>query len=258
MFTRLEPTNHPRLNVKAKDAQWLLSGRNRHQQRTYGGNIDGLYGVSTGHAADRMRYWLGYAKPNQDGAFGPLLYSYLVANNNPAYKKLPLANRLRRKQRLAAEAKRKAAEKALLESPKRKALAQALTKVGVHEIGHTNWNEFGKWYGFNGVAWCAEFVSWAFRDFKGGAMKTALARQFMYWAREGRFGLRITYHPEPGDIVVYDHGQGHVGIFVDGDARHFRAVEGNTSCSGGSWDNGGEVCVQNRDRSRNPVFVRVP
>ena len=92
----------------------------------------------------------------------------------------------------------------------------------------------------------------------GGRLRTALAFQFMYWAEAGTFGLRRTFHPEPGDIVVFRHGQGHVEIFHSGNASSFKSVGGNTSCAGGSWDNGGEVCLHAHGQEHNPYFVRVP
>jgi len=254
-FGRLQPTNRPRRHKNADDAQWLLAGNNRFKQKTYRGKIDGLYGEVAGHAADRMRYWLGYPRWNLAGVFGEQLYSYLLPLSSSSARKLPLAYRLRRKARLLKEKKRLAG---LAKHGKTKALAAALTQVGYHEVGHNNDNKFGRWFGWNGVAWCAQFVTWAMVAYGGKKFRTALARQFMYWAHSGTFGLRITHNPEPGDIVVFDSGGGHVGIFKSGNARQFTSVEGNTSCAGGSWDNGGEVCIKTHDRSRNPVFVRVP
>jgi hypothetical protein len=238
----------------AKDAQWLLSGHNRFKQRTYSGKIDGLYGEGTGHAADAMRYWLGYPKWKLAGKFGPMLYSYLLPKDNHFAKALPLTYRLRRKRRLANEKKRRAK---LATHGKTQALKEALSQQGYHEYGYSNSNKFGAWFGFDRVAWCAEFVSWAFRRMFGGRLRTALAYQFMYWAESGTFGLRRTFHPEPGDIVVFRHGQGHVEIFRSGTASSFESVGGNTIC-GGYSDNGGEVCSHHHGTEHNPYFVRVP
>lgn len=256
MFDKLIHTSPPTKHPRVKDAQWLLAGNNRHGQRTYSGKFDGIYGEGTAHAADRMRYWLGYPVSKIDGSpFGAQLYGYLVKKGNPQYRPLPAAYRLRRKARLLKEKRRIAA--ALKPKGKRAALARLLGEVGEHEVGHSNWNKYGQWYGWNGVPWCAQFLSWGYAPF-GFKFKTALARQFMYWGRAGTYGLRITYHPEPGDIVVFDMGGGHVGTFIQGNASRFESIEGNTSCSGGSWDNGGEVCRKWHGRERNPVFVRVP
>lgn len=254
---RILHTSPPTKSAFARDAQYLLSGHNRFGQKTYSGKLDGTYGEGTAHAADRMRYWLGYPNPNiTDSPFGAELYSYLIDLKDPRARKLPVAYRLRRKLRLEKE-KRRVAKAAAENTKKKRALSLLLTQVGEHEVGHSNWNKYGKWFGWNGVAWCAQFVSWGYAPF-GYKFKTALARQFMYWGQSGTYGLRITYHPEPGDIVVFNHGGGHVGTFIQGNASRFETIEGNTSCSGGSWDNGGEVCRKWHDRSRNPVFVRVP
>lgn len=252
----LRPHSPAKKLKAAKDAQWLLSGHNRFKQRTYSGKIDGLYSEGTGHAADAMRYWLGYPKWKRGGEFGDQLYSYLLPKDRkPIARNLPLAYQLRRKARLAAEKKRKAA---LATHGKTIALKEALSQVGVHEAGYSNYNKFGAWFGFNGVAWCAEFVSWAFRGMFHGSMRTALAYQFMYWAESHTFGLSRTFHPEPGDIVVFRHGQGHVEIFRQGTASRFESVGGNTSCSGGDWANGGEVCAHWHGTEKSPYFVRVP
>jgi hypothetical protein len=79
-------------------------------------------------------------------------------------------------------------------------------------------------------------------------------------ARAGKYGLTTTSSPIPGDLVCYDWQRDgiydHVGLFEEGDAASWRAIEGNTSTSSNS--NGGQV--MRRSRSRNDatvVFVRV-
>jgi hypothetical protein len=215
------------------------------------GKIDGEYGEATAAAVRRAKYALGYAKSGVNRKFGPALYAYLKGS-----KRLSPLMRARRKVRLRAMARRV--------TVKSKALGIALAEARKHVVespAGSNSNPYGRWFGFNRVPWCAEFVSYCFAHAGDKHwVKTALAYQFEYWARSHSHGLSITASPEPGDIVVYHHGQGHVGIF-----RHwtsslgvFSAVEGNTS-SRGSQDNGGAVLVKTRTLGApmHPVFVRV-
>jgi hypothetical protein len=218
---------------RVKDSQWLLSGLNRfhntpHPVKTYRGPIDGDYGEATAHASDRARYLLGYPKNRIPGGhFGEELRSYLLPKKSSEHRPLPKRYQLRRKARLVLEARRR--KKAASGGVKLKALNLARTQIGYHESG-SNWTKYGEWYGFNGVAWCAIFVSWALSH-AGKHIKTALAYQWEYWARAHVNGLSITYNPEPGDIVVFHYHDGHVGFFerwIDRGAGSYLAVEGNS------------------------------
>lgn len=228
-----------------KDVQFLL--RNNHFGNFGPGLRDGEYGEKTAAATRRAKYALGYAHP--DRKFGPKLYDYLSGK-----RKLSAAMRLRRKLRLRKQRK--------VTTRKGKALAlgliEAKARVTEYPPG-SNLQKYGRWYGFNGVPWCAIFVSWCMNH-AGLPLRTALAFQWEYWGRAHSHGLSITHDPEPGDIVVYHHGQGHTGIFyrwVDRSGGHFQAVEGNTSAAG-SQDNGGAVLVKDRYTGWAPtVFVRV-
>jgi len=78
-------------------------------------------------------------------------------------------------------------------------------------------------------------------------------------ARANLYGLSVTSNPEPGDIVVYTHGQGHIGLFdkwINRVRGEFQTVEGNTSF--GSDSNGGQVMVRQRKVGdyMQPHFVR--
>ena len=216
-----------------KDDQWLLTGKNRFQGTTnpvhpYKGPIDGDFGEATAHAANRARYVLGYpmSRVNID-KFGAQLRSYLLPLTSKDAVRLPAAYKLRRLARLKLEAARRK-KAATPDTPKRRALALALTQVGYREtpVNHT---KYGVWFGFDGVPWCAIFVSYCLSH-SGKSIKTALAYQWEYWGRANANGLSITYNPEPGDIVVYHEGQGHTGFFyrwMDRGAGHFQAIEGN-------------------------------
>lgn len=245
---------------QVKDAQYLLAGNNRFEQNFHPGPVDGDFGLQAAAATKRAKWALGYPNSQVAGfwgkVFGNQLYTYLLPKSNPQWKPLPLTYRARRTLR-AKQATQSSSIKA-------KALQIALHEASLH-VHESPWGsnlqKYGQWYGFNGVPWCAIFVTYCF-DHAGDKRipKTALAFQFEWWANSNTAGLSRTSSPEPGDIVVYHHMQGHTGIFyrwIDQKAGHFQAVEGNTS-NGGSQDNGGAVLIQDRYTSWVPTaFCRV-
>ena len=151
------------------------------------------------------------------------------------------------------------------------ALKRAQGQLGYKESpAGSNNNKFGSWYGANGQPWCAMFVTHCFelgaadtgRDspsFVKGS-RYAYCPYLVADARNGKYGLKTTDDPQPGDLVVYDwewNGEyDHIGIFESGTPSSFKAVEGNTSTSSNS--NGGEVMRRSRSKSgQGTVFVRV-
>lgn len=265
-FRTLHLTSPNMKGQDVKDAQYLLSGRNRFKQNFHPGKLDGQFGEGTAAATSRAKYWLGYPKPSTNTdrfwsrVFGAKLYSYLLPKEHKGWKSLPLSYRVRRAARLKAGSQPA--------SVKANALKIALAEAAQH-IHESPWGsnnvKYGQWYGLNRNPWCAMFVTYCFvhagdkKIFRQGAY-TAYAYAPEYSARAGHPYLSITSSPEPGDIVVYHHGQGHIGIFyrwTNRAAGQFQAVEGNTS-NGGSQDNGGAVLIQNRDTGWVPtVFVHV-
>jgi len=157
--------------------------------------------------------------------------------------------------------------------PSKVTSAEARLKKAQAEIGNSespansNMQEYGAWYGMNGVPWCAIFCTWC--DQIGGTPTNSFARGTRYSyvpyvvndARMGYNGLSITSDPKPGDLVCYDwdfNGEfDHIGIFEKWEGSpNFNAVEGNTSTSDNS--NGGQVMRRFRNKnSQNTVFVRV-
>ena len=146
------------------------------------------------------------------------------------------------------------------------ALKRAIDELGTAEYPHgSNLNPYGKWYGMDGVPWCAIFCSWAY-DLNGESPSFARGSYYSYVpyivadARAGRNGLQTTDDPVPGDLVCYDwelNGEhDHVGLFErwTSGTSTFEAIEGNTSTSSNS--NGGQVMRRERGRS-GVVFVRV-
>ena len=145
---------------------------------------------------------------------------------------------------------------------------QSILQVAAAELGNiehpasSNKTKYGAWYGLNGFAWCAMYVSWVydqaghplghiedrrgFRSCQGG---------YRFWKANGR----ITRDPQPGDIVIYDwNGDGHcdhTGIFDSWvkPGNTFKAYEGNTA--EGDDSNGGRVMLRLRNASSVKAFV---
>jgi len=149
-----------------------------------------------------------------------------------------------------------------------RALAYAQSYIGYKESpSGTNGNMFGSWYGMNYEPWCAMFCTYCFEHVSDGkspafvkGSRYAYCPYIVNDAKAGKYGLRVTKDPMPGDLVVYDwHFDGladHVGIFESGNSSAWVAVEGNTSTSNNS--NGGEVMRRNRSSGEAAVtFVMV-
>lgn len=243
---------------KYKDAQYILK-HNRFSQVFYKGAVDGSLGPETFRAANRARWFLGYSKAAYNSnmnVYGQTLHNYLLGPKRGGKRLGPLML-ARRKARLRAAARNN--------TVKLRALKIAHSQVGLKESPmYSNRQKFGSWYGFNGAPWCAMFVTWCFvnagdrRTFRRGA-RTAWSQWPLNEAYGHNYGLLPTNNPEPGDIVVYTHGQGHIGIFdkwINRSAGYFQTVEGNTSH--GSDSNGGAVMVRQRRVGdyMHPHFVR--
>ena len=138
----------------------------------------------------------------------------------------------------------------------------AKKEVGYSESpANSNKTKYGKWFGLDGVAWCAIFVSWCYN--KAGATLDAITNKngFAGCQAAATYYIRkksVTTKPQAGDLVFFDWNgdkrYDHVGIFVEWVSKtHFNTVEGNTSTANQS--NGGSVMLRNR-RNRNVLFVR--
>lgn len=143
-----------------------------------------------------------------------------------------------------------------------KIIEVAAREIGVKESPpNTNKTKYGKWFGFDGVPWCAIFVSWVYAMagfplgrigfLKGMAgCQTAVAHF--------RKQKELTGNPQEGDIVFFDwNGDSrydHVGIFVKWieEGKTFETIEGNTSPTNQS--NGGEVMRRKRT-NKNVLFA---
>jgi hypothetical protein len=138
----------------------------------------------------------------------------------------------------------------------------AKKEIGQGEVPlNSNKTKYGKWFGFDGVAWCGMFVSWCYDKagsplgnigFKKGfaGCQTAVAHY--------RKTNRITTNPVAGNIVFFDWNKDgrhdHTGIFVRWIElnKTFECIEGNTAV--GNDSNGGNVMLRSR-KNINVLFV---
>ena len=141
-------------------------------------------------------------------------------------------------------------------------LKVARSYIGVKEYpANSNRQMFGEWYGWNGVAWCAMFVSYCF--YKAGMPLPPIQSKkgFAYcpygvkhFQNKGKFDKK----PKVGDIVFFDWQRDgtsdHVGIVekVLGNNKVV-TIEGNTSYNNNS--NGGEVMRRKRKLSAIQGFA---
>ena len=143
-----------------------------------------------------------------------------------------------------------------------------IIEIAEKEIGYketpdnSNMTKYGKWFGFDGVAWCAIFVSWVYEQ-AGISLKNiqypkgiaGCQSAYLYFKKNNK----ITDNPEPGDIVLFywnsDGSYDHAGIFVkDISATKFESIEGNTSINNQS--NGGEVMRRIRNK-KFAIFIHI-
>lgn len=236
---------------KVKDAQWLLSGHNEIKTggalATYkDGALDGIYGTLTAQATYRAKYWLGYDTKAIDRSFGQTIYELLNGT-----LKLGPDNLRRRKQRL---------DSVDAGTPGSKALAEAITQIGTkeHPFG-SNMQPYGSWYGMNGVAWCAIFVSWSFAHSGTNRFRYSYVPAVHWDAINVRNGLCVVRTPQPGDMACYNfgHPDAHIEFFEKWESQgySFSAVGGNTGSS--NYSNGGEVLRSTRYMGNVDAFVRL-
>jgi len=150
---------------------------------------------------------------------------------------------------------------------------QQIVNIAFKEVGtkeepkNSNETKYGKWFGFNGVAWCAIFCSWCYSmagfplpniGFKKGMAGCQTAVKYF---RENKLIVSVD-KLQVGDLVFFDWNNDgrfeHVGLFNgwrDKDLLEAYTIEGNTSLTNQS--NGGEVMSRKRNLSAiNCVFAR--
>lgn len=137
-------------------------------------------------------------------------------------------------------------------------LAVAAREIGYRENPGQR-NKFGEWYGMDGVAWCMQFVQWAYHQ-AGATLpyKTASCGALLSWYRMNQPDC-ITKEPIPGCIVIFNfpataYSTDHTGLFVKFYGSKIVTIDGNTSS--GNDANGGYVQERARPLSyANPTYI---
>lgn len=140
-------------------------------------------------------------------------------------------------------------------------LNTARGEIGNHEDpSGSNLTKYGQDYGLNGVPWCVIFLWWVFRKageaaaFFAGAKTASCSVLLRWYLAQGQTVQKDQL--QPGDIVILNfkgsNDTQHCGLVIEvvrypsGKISHIVTVEGNTSTSDGSQDNGGMVCQKRR------------
>ena len=227
-------------------------------------DTDSEYGTHTAKAANRVAFALGLSDEECQRIKGGMLCQLsqqLIRDPSG----LSAEDRQRRRAR-------KPILKRLYEA--QQAGAKAAVKWARKQIGTTehpkgtNWGhpvqDWITFTGYNGaVKWCGCFVAYAVVE-KGGAqiptrIRLGLDTAINEDARAGRNGFERDVKVEnakPGDIATFDFH--HIAL-VAGPTRNgmIHTVDGNTSASNGSNNNGGEVAEHRRPVSQVSVVGRL-
>src|SRR3569832_43362 len=97
--TYLHLTSPQMSGPDVQNAQRLLHS-NRYGKNYLDSPIDGVFGPATARACKRAKYWLGYAKRDIGGGYGPELRQYLLPLAHSGSKRLSVAMAIRRNRRL--------------------------------------------------------------------------------------------------------------------------------------------------------------
>jgi hypothetical protein len=126
---------------------------------------------------------------------------------------------------------------------------------------NSNKTKYGKWFGWDGVAWCGMFVSWVYAQAGSQLPNIGFTKGFagcQTAVRHFQAKGKIVEIPSAGDIVFFDWNNDkrydHTGIFVKKiDDKTFESIEGNTAI--GNDSNGGEVMRRRRPYNK-AIFAR--
>jgi peptidoglycan hydrolase-like protein with peptidoglycan-binding domain len=142
----------------------------------------------------------------------------------------------------------------------------AASQVGIKENPpNSNKNPYGKWYGLDGFAWCAMFVSWVYD--KAGNPLGHIDDDKGYRSCQSAYNHFVstgetTRNPEKGDIVLFDWTNDgkcdHTGIFnewLDAAKTKFSSFEGNTA-KGNDSDGGQVMFRDDRKAASVKAFVK--
>lgn len=135
----------------------------------------------------------------------------------------------------------------------------ARSQIGVVEAPpNSNRTPYGQWYGWNGVAWCAIFLSWVMHHAGLGGLYRFASTAASVAAAKKRGIWRTGVTPRPGWIAVklYTATSGHTGIVEGVEGNYDITIEGNTSY--GDDRNGGIVMRRKRSRSWWNGYIELP
>lgn len=146
-------------------------------------------------------------------------------------------------------------------------MSNKIIEIAAKEIGYvetppnSNKTKFGKWFGLDGVAWCAMFVSWCYSKAGYPLRNIGFTKGFAGCQTAVAYFIKtkqVTTTPQAGDIVFFDWNLDrrfdHVGVFVKWqDKIVFETIEGNTSLTNQS--NGGQVMLRKRKHGKGVLFV---
>lgn len=136
------------------------------------------------------------------------------------------------------------------------AVATATSQLGTAEnpLG-SNRTIYGEWYGHNGVAWCAIFISWVMAHIDKPSLRSAWCDTWIARAKDGSWGIWLDPWASlrPGDLAIFEwdgnpaHSD-HIAMVweVNGDGT-WVSIEGNL---------GNRVSTVHRGRSNILGFVR--
>ena len=122
--------------------------------------------------------------------------------------------------------------------------------------GSNNYTKYGKWFGMNGVFWCAIFISWIFNQAFGKIKaKELLCGEFSASCETLRqnFKNKKKYFngdktPQKGWIIFFKgsrhYGANHIGLVYKVEGGRIYTIEGNTSGGSTVVDNGGGVAYK--------------
>lgn len=222
--------------------QWLLTGgepsvwgkKHRKSPIVTLSKRSGRFDLATSIACKRAKYWLGYDTPDCTPDAGQKLFDLLMGA-----EPLPDTYKQRRDHRIT-EAK---------SPPRVKALQEARKHIGKGENPPgSNRTEFGRWYGWDGVPWCAIFLSYCAAK-AGLRFRYASVLLAVLDAKAGRNGLHLVRNPEPGDLGVIGTDD-HIFLVASKPNRwgNFQTVGGNESDA---------VRAGTRNRYRCSHFIRM-
>jgi hypothetical protein len=134
-----------------------------------------------------------------------------------------------------------------------KVIGIAASEVGTEEAP-VNKTKYGQWYGADGQAWCAMYLSWCFNE-AGFPQPASTSKGFAFtpagaawYQQQGRWGTV----PKVGSVVFFKFPGGpnrihHVGLVTGIDGSVVETIEGNTSSgAAGSQREGGGVYRRRR------------